>query len=328
MQTSPQRFITPRFRDGVQYTRHGEEHHIDYRQQGVVLSLDEKGNSLSNFLSDLKAGGKTQAELKTAYPALSDEIENIIVQLDNHYLLTESHYPDISGTLSGEQFANQLKRYSRAWHARLGTSVLYAAMREGRATRSQLIGFAVEYYHIVKAAPSVIAPAMSHKCPNPVFQGIKRLFLEEHDHETLLLKALSAVGIPEEQVKGTTPLSSTFSVFCTLGTFARQHLLSFISALFLFEEPYPEFNDVFVATCQSLDFPEGFWKPIIGHSAVNEEGSHHLITDELLGHISAISAEEARVTLVHIMTLLETMKIWDAQICSTYESNLNLRIFV
>ncbi|MCT8342114.1 hypothetical protein LG003_04255 [Photorhabdus kleinii] len=328
MQTSPQRFITPRFRDGVQYARHGEEHYIDYRQQGMVLSLDKKDNSLGNFLSDLKAGGKTQAELKAAHPVLSDEIEDIIEQLDNHYLLTESHYPNISGTLSGKQFANQLKRYSRVWHAQLGTSALYTAMSEGRATRSQLISFAIEYYHIVKAAPFIIASAMSHKCPDPVFQGIKQLFLEEHDHETLLLKALSAAGIPEEQVKETTPLSSTFSVFCTLGTFARQHLLSFISALFLFEEPYPEFNDVFVTTCQSLDLPEKFWKPIIDHSAINEEGGHHLITDELLEHISAISAEETRVILVHIMTLLETMKIWDAQICSSYESTLNLRIFV
>lgn len=33
MQTSPQRFTTPRFRNGVSYTRYGEEHHIDYRQQ-------------------------------------------------------------------------------------------------------------------------------------------------------------------------------------------------------------------------------------------------------------------------------------------------------
>ncbi|NHB90295.1 hypothetical protein [Photorhabdus tasmaniensis] len=327
MQTSPQRFTTPRFRNGVSYTRHGEEHHIDYRQQSVVLTLEQNDNSLDDFLLDLQKGGKTLAELKSAYPTLSDEIEDLIVQFDNHYLLTESHYPIISDTLSGKQFANQLKRYSLAWHARLGTSSLYVAMSEGRATRSQLIGFAIEYYHIVKAAPSIIAPAMSHKCPDPIFQGIKRLFLEEHDHETLLLKALSAAGISEGKVKETTPLSSTFSVYCTLGTFGRQHLLSFISALFLFEEPYPEFNLLFVKTCKALDLPEGFWKPIVGHSAVNEEGGHHLITDELLGHISAISAEEALVTLVHIMTLLETMKIWDAQICSTYESDLELRIF-
>lgn len=327
MQTFAQRFITPRFRDGVAYTRHREEHHIDYRQQSVVISRDEKDNSLDSFFFDLQKGGKITSELKVAHPALSDEIDDLIVQLDNHYLLTESHYPITSDTLSGKQFANQLKRYSRAWHARLGTSALYAAMSEGRATHSQLIGFAIEYYHIVKAAPSIIAPAMSHKCPEPIFQGIKQLFLEEHDHETLLLKALSATGISTEQVKETTPLPSTFSVYCTLGSFGRQHLLSFISALFLFEEPYPEFNTLFMMTCQALDLPEGFWKPIVEHSVVNEVGGHHLITDELLGHISAISAEEARVTLVHIMILLETMKIWDAQICSTYESDLNLRIF-
>lgn len=326
MQTS-QRFKAPRFREGVQYSKKKDEYHIDYRQQGVVLSWEEDDNSLDLFLSDLLEGGKTSTQLEVDYPALSHEIEGIIEQFDNNYLLTESRYEIIGDSLSGAQFANQLKRYSNARHMQLGTSSLHTAMVNGTVTRSQLVGYALEYYHIVKSAASVIAPAMAHSSQPAIFDGIKTLFLEEHDHGSLLLKALKAAGVSEDDVKATTPLPSTFSVYSTLGTFARQHLLSFIASLFLFEEPYPEFNDVFVSSCKKLDLPEGFWKPIVGHSDINEEGGHHLITDELLGHISAISAEEARVTLIHIMTLLETMKIWDAEICSVYESEITLRIF-
>ncbi|WP_038224297.1 iron-containing redox enzyme family protein [Xenorhabdus bovienii] len=327
MQTSSQRFITPKLRAGVQYFRHGEEHHLDYRQQGVILYFNPKDNSLDHFLNDLIQGGYSVTQLKTNNPQINEEIDEIIEQLDNHYLLTESHFEPIIDTLSGEQFSRQLQRYTRAWHAKLGTSALFSAMREGTFTRSQLIGFAIEYYHIVKMAPSIIAPAMSHKVPEPIFQGIKNLFLEEHDHETMLLEALEAIGIDGNKVKHTTPLPATFSVYCTLGTFARQHLLSFISALFLFEEPYPEFNDAFISSCQKVGLPDAFWKPIVGHSAVNETAGHHLITDELLCHLSAISAEETQVTLIHILTLLETMKIWDAQVCESYQSELNLRIY-
>ena len=327
MQTSPQRFSYPKLRDGILYSRNGAEHHLDYRQQGVILFSDAEDASLDALITDLSTGGYTPSELKTKNPLLADEIDALIEQLDNHYLLTESHYAPVADTLSGTQFARKLKSYANAWHRQLGTSALYAAMQNGTATASQLIGFAIEYYHIVKAAPTVLAPALSQKCPPAVFQGIKHLFLEEHDHEGLLLKALGAAGLSEEQVSQTTPLPATFSVYATLGTFSRQHLLSFISSLFLFEEPYPEFNTVFVENCRRLGLPDAFWKPIIGHSEVNEEGGHHLITDELLSHISAISAEEAQVTLIHVMTLLETMKIWDSQICEYYQAATTLRIY-
>lgn len=327
MQTTPERFKQPKFRDGVSYSKSQYQHHLDYRQQGVTIDVDGGDESIGNLLNALIIGGKSPETLKYEHPELSEQIEDIIAQLDNNYLLTESSYLPVKDTLSGKEFCNLIKRYTNAWHTKLGTSALYEVMKNGSASRTQLIGFAIEYYHIVKAAPCVIAPALSQNCPRPVFEGIKQLFLEEHDHDKLLLKALSVAGISEEKVRETTPLPGTFSVYCTLGTFARQHLLSFISSLFLFEEPYPEFNEKFVENCKIVGLPDEFWKPIVGHSAVNEEGGHHLITDELLEHISAISPEEARVTLIHIMTLLETMKLWDSQICDFYSESLNLRVF-
>ncbi|EOX4945980.1 iron-containing redox enzyme family protein [Vibrio alginolyticus] len=321
------RFRLPKLRNGTICTQHNESYHIDYRNQGVVITWDGGDGVLGEFLNDLMIGQKDIKTLSLDYPALEECINEIIEQLDNNYLLTESNFEVSADVISGEQFANKLRRYSYARHSQLGTSKLYELMLNDKVTSAQLIGYVVEYYHIVKSAPSVIAPALAHKAPEAIFQGIKTLFLEEHDHDQLLVQALESVGLLEDEVRSTTPLPSTFSVYSTLGTFSRQHLLSFISALFLFEEPYPEFNRAFIASCKRLNLPEAFWKPIVGHSDVNESGGHHLITDELLTHISAISKEEANVTLIHIMTLLETMKIWDSEICSSYQHDVNLRIF-
>ncbi|OPA96818.1 hypothetical protein BFW87_10880 [Pseudomonas fluorescens] len=328
MQTSIKRFNYPKLRHGVVYTQIANEHHLDYRKQSIVLEQDDTA-SLNRVIQDLQQGTLTTEAFYTKHAAdyPDDQLEVLIADLDKNYLLTEGQYPQIQGVLSGVEFAKKLKLLTSALHGKIGNSTLYEKMRDGSATRSQLIGFAIEYYHIVKSAPKVISPALAHNSPADVYQGIKQLFLEEHDHESLLANALSHVGVERAQLAMTSPLDTTFAIYSTLGVYARQHIISFISALFLFEEPYPEFNKLFVESCSRLELPEAFWKPIIGHSDVNSDADHGAITDSLLVHYSAISEEECRVTLIHICALLELMAAWDKQICTHYGSDVTLRLF-
>ncbi|MBV4493086.1 iron-containing redox enzyme family protein [Pseudomonas oryzicola] len=328
MQTHSQRFRYPKFRAGVLHTQVGDSHHLDYRLQSVVLE-DPQDTSLVELLADLKEGCLSTDELYRKHEARfeAESIAALIADLDKHYLLTEGRYHKPVGVVSGKEFTRKLNATIASFHRKQGDSPLYTRMKEQSVTRAQLIGFAVEYYHIVKQAPKVISPAMAHHTSPEVYQGIKKLFLEEHDHESLLADALHAVGIDKHKLGQVAPLDSTFSIYSSLGVYARQHLLSFISALFLFEEPYPEFNQLFIESCQRLDMPKAFWGPIIGHSNVNESEGHGNITNELLGHFPAISDEEARVTLVHTCSLLELMGRWDSQICSYYETTVKLRLF-
>lgn len=329
MHTHSQRFRYPKFRAGVLHTQVGNSHHLDYRLQSVVLE-DPQEVSLMELLTDLKTGYLSTDELYRKHDARfeAEAVAALIVDLDKHYLLTESRYPKPVGVLSGKEFTRKLNATIASFHRKQGDSPLYTRMRDQSVTRTQLIGFAIEYYHIVKQAPKVISPAMAHHSSPEVYRGIKKLFLEEHDHESLLADALHAVGIDKQKLGQLTPLGSTFSIYSSLGVYARQHLLSFISALFLFEEPYPEFNELFIESCQRLDVPKAFWGPIIGHSNVNESGGHGNITNELLCHFPAISEEEARVALVHTCSLLELMGRWDSQICSNYKTVVTFRLFI
>ena len=328
MQTSAKRFNYPKLRQGVVYTKIADEHHLDYRNQSLILE-EADATSLTLVIQDLQQGTLTTeafyAKHAAHYP--DEQLEVLIADLDKNYFLTEGQYPVIQGVLSGVEFSKKLKLLTAALHGKLGHSALYEKMRDGSATRSQLIGFAIEYYHIVKSAPKVISPALAHNSPPEVYQGIKQLFLEEHDHESLLANALSHVGVERAQLAQTSPLDTTFAIYSTLGVYARQHIISFISALFLFEEPYPEFNKLFIESCSRLGLPDAFWKPIIGHSEVNSDADHGAITDSLLVHYSAIAEEECRVTLIHTCALLELMSAWDRQICTHYANGVNLRLF-
>ncbi len=328
MQASTKRFNYPKLRQGVVYTRISNEHHLDYRSQSLILE-DDGSDALIAVIQDLQQGSLSTEDfyIKHAARYPDDQLEVLIADLDKNYLLTEGRFPAVLGVLSGLEFSKKLKLLTSALHVRIGNSALYEKMLDGSVSRSQLIGFAVEYYHIVKSAPKVISPALAHNSSPEVYQGIKRLFLEEHDHESLLANALSHVGVDRSQLALASPLDTTFSIYSTLGVYARQHIISFISALFLFEEPYPEFNKLFVESCVRLGLPDAFWKPIIGHSDVNSTSDHGAITDSLLVNYSAISEEESRVALIHTCALLELMSTWDKQICKNYSDEVKLRIF-
>lgn len=313
-------FDKPKFRPGVTIREVDDAFDIDYREQGCAVS-STKRDSMSRLLNSLRQGGVPHAEILREHPDLATEIPGLFGEFDRLGLLTESDFSQKCVPLSGHQFGRKLRQMSAAMFSTAGSSTLYGLMSSGQVERAMLIGYAIEYFHIVRNAPKVIAPALAHQCPDAVFLELKHLFLDEHDHDKLLVSALQTVGIKEDALRGSTPLPGTFAVYSSLGTLARQHLLSFICALDLFEAPYPEFNDIFKSACEKCDLPSGFWEPIVRHAAINVDGEHHRITERLLSHYPAISDEEANVVGINTTVLLETILWQDQQICRHYGGN-------
>lgn len=318
-------FDHPKLRPGVLTSMTDGDMNIDYRDQGCTISSSDPA-SMHLLMIELQEGACTQEQLLGKFPALAAEIPGLISELDRLGLLTESAFPKTQNLISGQQFGRKLRQTSNAMFSDIGSSTLYGMMLAGKATKEMLIGYAVEYFHIVKNAPRIIAPALTHSCPEPVFQEIKALFLDEHDHDKLLVSSLKAVGIDEAVLRATVALPATFAVYASLGTLARQHFLSFICALDLFEAPYPEFNDAFRAACKAVGLPEAFWEPIVRHAAINVDGEHHRITERLLAYYPVISDEEARVVMINTTVLLETILWQDSQICAQYGATDSIQL--
>lgn len=323
MDLSSTLFTKPRLRSGVDFAINGNSLDINYYSQGCEIDCDDISPAVFNqFLESVQSGNSTVVELNKAFPELSDTIEDMLIEFDRLGLLEEAELPKATGVVSGRDFyfSRLLPCIQKVQHE-LGDSALYQRMLNKRVTKNELLGFALEYYHLVKLSPSLISPSLCHVSNESIRRQLLKLFVEEYDHDKMMVDCLKSVGVEEEQLLLRQPLPTSFSAYASLGVYARQHVLSFYSALILFESPSHRFNDVFVKACKSLDMPEGFYKPLVKHSDINEDGKHDEVTLELLSEVPLISAQEQDTILIHITALVEMLYKQDQQIVDYYSQS-------
>lgn len=114
------------------------------------------------------------------------------------------------------------------------------------------------------------------------------------------------------------PLPMTFAVCSSLAVFAKQHPLSFKTALLLFEEDEKTFHELFKERCQDLGLPPEFYKPILLHAGINEDGGHKDITSILLAEIPYVSPEEQIVVQKNMTVLMESIFLRSQSIIDYY----------
>lgn len=320
MQTISSYFDRPRFRNGVSAfsTETGAE--IDYRDQGCVLSLHpDLHGELKELLELLRRGGMTIDELRAALPSLSNGLQDILDEFDRLGLLTESNAPSRTGrSISGRQFHRQLVRFIDRQKARVSASQFFRLLKERRVSQEQLVGYAVEYYHVVNMCPQLLGPSLANVETRRTSEVLRSFYVAELYHDRLMARALHAMGIDDHRLSTIIPLPSTFAVCSSLGVLAKQHPLSFKAALFVFETPYPEFVEEFEHCCRDLGLPDEFISPFIEHSDVNGAESHEAVSEELFAEIALVSEEEQNVVKKNMAILIESLIIMEGQILEYY----------
>ncbi|WP_241610156.1 iron-containing redox enzyme family protein [Rosenbergiella epipactidis] len=319
-------FINPKFRKEIEIAQDNNTIHLIYREQGCQITvedgeLDEVKRLIECLNNQNAIFEKTTAEFANI------DAEAIILSLDKLGLLEEGlgSLPTSTGALSGEDFYySRLLPTATKWQSSFGTSPLFERLVKGEITRNEIIGFAIEYYHLVKMSSAIVSSSLSHNVSPTVRKELTKLFIEEYNHDEMMAECLSAVGIPESELLKRNPLPSTFSANASLAVYARQHPLSFYSSLFLFETPSHEFNSALLHACQEKGLPEKFYKPILKHSDINEDGDHDLITLNLLREVPAISQEEQHIILVNVCNIIELLHLEDRQIVAQYSATESL----
>ena len=134
----------------------------------VAGSTPTPRRSSSPCFTIFAAGGTSEEDLAARHAGLADEVPTILSALDALGLLTETATPLPEGVVTGAQMYRELRRLADRHHDRVVSGPMYRAMRDGSITRQQLIGYALEYYHVVSAAPRLVAPALAKEEPPAV----------------------------------------------------------------------------------------------------------------------------------------------------------------
>lgn len=322
-------FRRPALRQGVEWT--GTQDGSRFIYLGGIRFIEwefdeDRTAKFHEFIALLAEGTRTGRELIASFPGTEDEFNEMMVALDEQGMLRDAHFIPESG-MSGVTAYSWLRRY--ADHVRNGVrSPLYEALAEGSITQEQLIGYAIEYWHITHLCPRALAPALARDNLSVcVWQKLMNFYLTEHNHDRIMEKSIKAVGITREQLLQTQPLPATLAIMASLGVYAYNFPLALIATLFPMEEPEPEFLELFRAKCADLGLPGSFVKPIVDHSNVNEDGEHEGVTLDLLTNFSFISDEELQECGKAVADIIEQRARLDWEIMAWYGNKGGLRHF-
>ncbi len=311
-------FAKPRLRDGVRVQLEADVCVLAVGDKEIEVDLVEGARDESaRLVTLLGEGGRTLDAIAAEVPALRDQLGDVCRELDRHGLLTESDLAPAEAK-SGAQFFRELARYVDAVKRAHPQGPFQAAIRDGSITRDQLVGYALEYYHVVRTCPGLLGPSLMHLDSRETSDRLQDFLASELRHDRMLERSLASVGVTRAQLDAMIPLPMTFSVLSSLGTYARLHPPSFKASLFLFEEPDAEFNALFRARCEERGLPAAFYGPILDHAAVNEDGDHDSISKVLYDDVPCVDAEEARVIKRHVGVLVECFAKMERQVFDYY----------
>jgi Iron-containing redox enzyme len=295
------------FRPGVEYLIGDTRVVLSYRD---VVSFDIDCNkAASGEIARLCRALEEGIDLTNGLPRFDQfapYADDILQALDRYGFLTETAPPEAGRTISGAAFWTEVAAFVERAKVK-ARPILYEALRSGRTSRAQLIRYAKEYYHVVRAGPGVIAGSLAH-AGDRATRGILEQFLaSELGHDKLIASALASVGITEAEIDRALPLPETFSIISALQVAADQEPLTFKALVFLMEEASPEFHQAFVSACDYEGLPTAFWRPITDHAGINDEGAHGSISQRLLAQVEAVTREERCVVLKQAMTMIENL---------------------
>lgn len=275
-----------------------------------TISFDIECNQAASIeisrLCDGLSGGMDLSTLPESFSSFEGHAWNIIDALDRYGFLTDAAPPDPQHVIGGQAFWKEVSAFVERAKVK-SRPVLYEALRSGRADRSLLIRYAIEYFHIVRAGPQIIAGSLAHAHSAATRTLLEEFLGSELGHDRMLLRALSAVGIGKEQVLSALPLPETFAVISALQVFADQEPLTFMALVFLLEEASPEFNREFLSACARCGLGPNFSDPIIRHAGINDAGEHGAISARLLSGVPLVTAEERTVVLKQAAVMVENL---------------------
>jgi heme oxygenase-like protein len=232
--------------------------------------------------------------------------DDILWALDRYGFLTETAPPRAGRTISGAAFWTEVAAFVERAKVK-ARPILYEALRSGRTSRTQLIRYAKEYYHVVRAGPAIIAGSLAHAGDRTTREILEQFLSSELGHDKLIASALASVGTEEAEIDRALPLPETFSIISALQVAADQEPLTFKALVFLMEEASPEFHQAFVSACDYEGLPTAFWRPITDHAGINDVAAHGSISQRLLAQVEAVTREERCVVLKQAMTMVETL---------------------
>lgn len=292
--------------DGVTFT------YLDGQRFLEIGFPDERVAAFHRYVESIRGNSAEVSE----FPGSAEELGQFLDALDEQGMLAEGETAaqGVSGLTAYLELRRQADRVRDSVR-----SAFVEALTRGEVSSQQMIGYAVEYWHVTHLCPRALAPVLARDDLAPgVWDEVMAFYQAERNHDRMLEKSLASVGISRDQLWRTQPLPATAAMMAALGGYAADFPLALLATLFPMEDPEPEFLDLLSEACAATGLPAEFIRPLAAHSGVNDDEEHGAVSLQLLSKSSFVSDEEVDELCKAVADIIEQRARLDAEIMAWY----------
>ncbi len=292
------RLFSPR----LAYKPEIEDGSVVIERDGIPLLLETEVLPTDKLLDLLNAldGKRTLDEIKQDFPPITcEELAEFVETLDRNALIDVT---DAYQFKSGVEALFELEdTLNELLHDKLYQNVFWKNCQQERVTipKNILYGLAIEHYHFLFRQNYFDAPILARRNTGEIRELMLDFFHDEYRHDTIILKALNAIGISEEDLVDTMPLPTTLSLCNALTYWSNNDPLFFFLTLSVLEGKDLA-KDTYVDICKKVGLDQAFIKPIESHANINLKHQHGNLTRLIfknIPHVDAFNLRRLKSTL-------------------------------
>jgi hypothetical protein len=159
---------------------------------GYEYRLDHAGSRVLRKMQPWLTGGCDSTEIAERIGEPVAVVEQLALRLHGKGVLALRRPDEQAPLMSGTDFYAYHRKYAEHWLQPIYAHPFWMKVVEGRATRSQVIGFAFEKYHYIEGAHEHMGIAAANARPE-MMKHLARHFIEEYRHGDIYRRGLQSL---------------------------------------------------------------------------------------------------------------------------------------
>lgn len=208
--------------------------------------------------------------------------------------MRSKHNP--TGFIPKKTFLKKLKAMRERLEDGAAIQQLNATLSEDCAPFSLLQGCILENYHYVKAAPQHIGVALTHCTDEKHKKILLDFFVEEHNHEQMILETLVKMGFKEKDVIASHPTVGTLALISLQSDMGRHSSLAYLACRSLNEatkESVRNRREVMRHFAVRYGLKKDTFDPLMLHAEEDLEAGHASLIEKALASSEGVTAADA-----------------------------------
>lgn len=217
--------------------------------------------------------------------------------------------------LSGARFAELCRACIGPWKRRVFDHSLWRALASGTAPRSVFEGWLLENFHLIEGVTLRLGAAVAHCADDAMRRHFIKHFTEEYDHCEFFRRSLRVLGVSDESLLRSEPLTVTRAVIDWMRDASHHDPLCYAVCSAFLESTGADRQSAteFYARLSQAYEPRAV-KPMAAHASLDEQYGHVGFLEKICAEIDGIDVARADRALRTLWGFVETLTLWSTVI--------------